>query len=169
MAVDSSNVQSAFNPGQAQQQLQASMQAGKGSAPAKSMDDLLMQILSGPVKWLSKAVGVKFDSFLETGALPFKLEDGGAKFINNSINVAAATLTSQGGALAATLGIIASKENFLAGIGGLPIEAQQQIASIRDLMPEGMPVSSLSYGELGTLSPPSMGNMSRAEGMGMMA
>jgi hypothetical protein len=167
MAVDSSNVQQAFNPGQAQQQLAAAQQATKGQAPAKSMDDLIMQILSGPVKWLSKAVGVKFDSFLETGALPFKLEDGGMKFVNDSINKGAQSFTAAGGALANTMSIVASRENFLAGIGSLPIEAQQQIASIRDLMPEGMPVSSLSYGELGNLSPPSMGSMSRGEGMAM--
>jgi hypothetical protein len=155
-----------IDPGAEAANRQAVAAASKGQAPAKSMDDLLIQILSGPVKWLSKAVGVKFDSFLETGIMPVKLEDGGMKFINNSMNVAAATLSAQGGAIAAAASLIISGEGRTAGIGSLPIEAQQAIASIRDLMPEGMPVSSLSYGELGTLSPPSMG-AGRAESMGM--
>ena len=154
--------------------MQAMKAAGSGAKAASNFQELMDQIISAPVKWLSKATGIKLDSMMETGIFAnAKLEDAAFKS-GDAINKGAASFTANGGALANVAGIVFNKENLLNGISqpvidGLPIEAQQQIASIRDMVGEGMPVAAMSYGDLGGLTPSAGGGMARGEGMGMMA
>jgi hypothetical protein len=80
----------------------------------------------------------------------------------------------RGGVLARELGVVASKENLFAGVTqnpveSLPVEAMAQVNDIRSMMGEGMPVSAMSYGDLGNLTPSAGGGMSRGQDMGMMA
>ena len=145
--------------------MQAMKDAASGQKPITDLQSLMDFIVSAGGNWLSKATGVKIDSLFSTGL------DAGMKrdaITNKSVNESAGNFTMRGipGADKFTAAIF-NKENMLAGIGGLPIEAAQQVNDIRSMMGEGMAVAAMSYGELGTLSPPSFGNAMRSEGMSM--
>jgi hypothetical protein len=154
--------------------LQNQLSKSKPETPATNMDDLVNKILASTMNWVSKATGIKMSSLLETGVFAnAKLEDAAFK-AGDAINKGATSFTSNGGALANVAGIVFNKENLLNGItqaqiDGLPIEAQQQVASIRDMMGEGMPVTGMSNGDLGGLTPMNFGNMAMTQEIGRLA
>lgn len=138
---------------------------------AKSFDDLINQILEGPVRWISNMTGLNVTNALSTGIFAnVKIEDGAMKFVNDSINKGAQSFTANGGVFAREGSIVANKENMFAGvtqnaIESLPVEAMAQVNDVRSMMGEGMPVAAMSFGDLGGLTPLAAGGTSRGMDM----
>ncbi len=164
----SSNTGGGAGSGGPDQFTQNSMRAqslSKGES-AKSMDDLIKQILEGPVKWLSKATGVNLNSFLNTGVVAgLEIEKAAALKVDDQVNKLAQNLTFAGGFVAKTF--LDNIKWDLSAIGSLPIEAQSQVNSIRDMQGEGMPVVAMSNENLGNIMPMDTPGMQRSQGMGM--
>lgn len=107
---------------------------------------------------IGRMFGVNLSNVLSTGIFAnLKIETAGIQ-TQNAVLKGAEALNIRGGFIGNLAGEVFSKENMWNGItqatiDSMPVEAQQEIAGIRDMAGDGMPVAAMSYGDLGNLTP----------------
>ena len=97
MAVEQGNKTQTQSAADQAAMMNAMKEASSGQKQATNFQELMDQIVAGPVKWLSKMTGIKLDSLVETGL------DSGLKrdmVTNKSVLEGAANFSAQGGKLA---------------------------------------------------------------------
>lgn len=158
MAVEQGNKTQTQSAADQAAMMNAMKEASSGQKQATNFQELMDQIVAGPVKWLSKMVGVKLDSLVETGL------DSGLKrdmVTNKSVLEGAANLSAQGGKLALVAsavgggGIAAIMAN--AGVSAPAVEAAvAPMGNMKEMMgesmvslPDGMSVTPLPTAGIG--------------------